>query len=191
MLESREEYNNICKEIEDVSKEIKELKENKCVAKYIDLSIKNNNLIARQYDLYKKLRNDEFKNCRHALIVTELGDNIFDCFHFGCIKCGLYEDVLNKNFSMLTSDERIMYDFFNEWNIKKIKGRIIDEKCNIELARAIYMKIKEKYPKISDEKASKYLRAALFNMRYKDTSEDRKKSRIKRLSLNYNFNNWF
>ena len=74
--------------------------------------------------------------------------------------------------------------------MRKINGKRTDEQCNIELAHAMYLKIKETYPNISDETALKYIRAALFNMRTKDTTFERKNSRIKRLSLSYNFNKW-
>lgn len=193
MLETNEEYKKVTEEINENSKQIKLLKENKYVAKYIDLNIKNNNLISRQYDLYKRIRNDEFKSCRHMLIVSDVDDSKIDKeknIYYGCIKCGLNENVLNNNINMLSLDERIMYDYFNEWNIKQINGRKMNELCDFELAYAMYKKIKEIYPKIKDETAIKYINAALFNMRTKDTSPERKNSRIKRLSLNYNFNNW-
>jgi len=62
--------------------------------------------------------------------------------------------------------------------------------CDKSLAIAIYNKIKNSHPSISDELILKYMNAALYNIRTKEKTEEVKKKRIKRLGLHPEFNNW-
>lgn len=62
--------------------------------------------------------------------------------------------------------------------------------CNLNLARAIYSKIKEAHPDIDDETATKYFKVALTNIRNTEVSDKRQKDRAKRLSLSPKFNSW-
>ena len=62
--------------------------------------------------------------------------------------------------------------------------------CNLDLAKAIYSKIKEAHPDIDDETARKYFEISLDDIRNIKVNDERKKSRAKRLSLNPDFNKW-
>ena len=62
--------------------------------------------------------------------------------------------------------------------------------CDLDLAMAIYKKIKEVHPYIDDELAVKYLEASLHKIRNIEVSDERKENRAKRLSLKPDFNKW-
>ena len=92
------------------------------------------------------------------------------------------------DYDQLSLDEQIMFDFLSNKALKK--ENVTDIECDLELARAIYNKIMEAHPKISDKKAIKYLGIALDNIRNIDMTEERKESRVKRLGLRKDFNDW-
>ena len=88
----------------------------------------------------------------------------------------------------LTLEQRILYDFMKSHpSCYGINSNII---CDLDLAKAIYARIKEVHPNIDDEKAVKYLKVALHNIRFTKVSEERKESRAKRLSLKSEFKKW-
>ena len=88
----------------------------------------------------------------------------------------------------LTLDQRIMYDFMiSHSSSRGINSNLL---CDLDLAKAIYAKIKQVHPDIDDETATKFLKVALHNMRDIKVSDERKVSRAKRLSLKSNFNKW-
>ena len=64
------------------------------------------------------------------------------------------------------------------------------ESSDLDLAKAIYSKIKESHPDIDDETARKYFEIALDNIRKIKVNDERKVSRAKRLSLSPKFNKW-
>lgn len=65
-----------------------------------------------------------------------------------------------------------------------------NELCDLNLAIAIYAKIKENYSDIDDQLALKYFEISLNNIRKIKVSEERKNSRAKRLYLNPKFVKW-
>ena len=62
--------------------------------------------------------------------------------------------------------------------------------CDLDLAKAIYSKIREAHPNIDDETARKYFEIALDNIKNIKVSDERKTSRAKRLSLSLKFYKW-
>lgn len=192
----KEEYEKITIERKIVLDEIKELSENEIVKKYFDLCKKNNNLATEQMELYTDIKTDEFLNCNHIWVNT-LKD--YDSYegrtetYCGCIKCGLDERVLylmeyNPDYHALTQEQQIMNDIMqNNYYNRGIHTNIF---CNLDLAKAIYKRILETHPNISDSLARKYFEIALDNIRNIKVSDERKENRAKRLSLNKDFNKW-
>ena len=85
--------------------------------------------------------------------------------------------------------EKIMYNFLLKHN--GLRGGIYsNEVCDLELAKSIYKKIHDALADIDDEVACKYFEIALDNIRKNNKGEEKKNSRIKRLSLDENFNKW-
>ena len=127
-----------------------------------DLYNKNEQLVCQQKDLYKQMKIDEYSFCNHIWVNT-LHD--YDSFegrsynYHGCIKCGL--------------DQRVFY--------------LSEQYRDLDLAKAIYSKIKEAHPDIDDETARKYFEIVLYNIRENKVSDERK---AKRLSLSPEFNKW-
>lgn len=105
----------------------------------------------------------------------------------GCIKCGLDDSVLDKKRKWLSFHQKIMYDYLKE---KYLKGYKTEIACDLDLAQAIYSKIKEAHSDIDDEMAIKYFKVALDDIRNIKVSDERKTSRAKRLSLNHKFRRW-
>ena len=62
--------------------------------------------------------------------------------------------------------------------------------CDKELAMALYKKIREYHPDIDDKTVIKYFEIALDDIRNIEVSDERKKSRAKRLGLRRDFNRW-
>ena len=191
-----DKYKKITEQRKNISIELKELLENESVKRYFELCSKDKNLAFQQREVYENIKNEQYLKCNHIWVNT-LKD--YDSYegrtetYCGCIKCGLDERVIymmeyNPDCSALTEDQKIMYKIMNDSYYKK--GINTNVNCNLELAMAIYKRIKEKYPNIQDGLARKYFEIALDNIRNIQVNDERKKSRAKRLSLNENFNRW-
>lgn len=85
-----------------------------------------------------------------------------------------------------------MYDFLKSQPvfIDSMKGINTKIPCDLNLAKAIYSKIKKAHPNIDDKTATKYFEIALDNIRNIPVNEERKINRARRLSLFSNFNRW-
>ena len=153
---------------------------------------KENHINIYALDICKKLnyqlasleRFEEFNKCKHLTINN-------DSY---CIKCGLNDILENKEFvdyEKLSFEDKISFDYLYG-NSCKMKGhpfrrsRKLEVCCDPYLAKALYNKL----VKVKGKFNEKYFNAALYNMQTKDNYESRKESRIKRLSLNKDFNNW-
>lgn len=174
-----------------ITKELNSLKENKFVKKYLELrTIDEKNMNERRY-LYAEIRKNEIKQCNHIWVTSKI---VYDCFEgrsesfFGCIKCGVNQTVLEKDPKYQSTEEKIMYDYLRENYCTK--GIHSSMACDLDLGKALYLKIKEQHPDIDDETACKYFEIALDNIRDKKESQDRKNNRAKRLSLDKKFNRW-
>ena len=192
----KDKYNQIISERKKIIDKINVLAENETVKEYFSMRQRNDELAREQKNLYKQIKVGEYSSCNHIWVNT-LHD--YDSWegrsynYHGCVKCGLDKRVFHLMESYhspdwLTLDQRIMYDFMRNHSY----GSGIDTNllCDLDLARAVYSKIKEVHPDIDDETAVKYLKVALHNIRDTKVSDERKESRAKRLSLKPRFNKW-
>jgi len=189
-------YEKLISERQKVIDELNILKQNEFVKKYLELVEKNKNLYNQQKDIITENKNQEYASCNHIWVITHVEKDGFGCVierQNGCIKCGLNELALKKDqiydgIDMASFEERIMINYLHGYPLRR--GIVSKELCNIDLATAIYSKIKENNPDINDETALKYFEIALNDIRNIKVNEERKINRAKRLSLNPNFKNW-
>ena len=190
----KEQYEQILIEKSEIIKKIGTLANNDVVKEYLYLCSKCDELTEQQEKLYRDLKYNEYSLCNHIWITTE---NKYDYSegrtyqYRGCIKCGLDTRVCqrsHRDLKYLTFDQQIMYYFIRtkSWE-NGIHTNIL---CNLELAKAIYSKIKINHPNIDDETARKYFENALYDIRNIKVNDERKESRAKRLSLSSDFNRW-
>lgn len=192
----KSEYDRLVSEIENVMEQIDVLKATDIVKKYLELCSKNVDLIKQQKDLYKQMKREQYSSCNHIWLNTLHDYDRWEGRQYkycGCMKCGLDQKVIYLmkqcgDLKLLTSEQRIMYDFM--LSQPYLKGIGSDVLCDLDLATAIYSKIKEVHPDIDDETALKYFVVALNDIRKIEVSNARKVNRAKRLSLNPNFNKW-
>ncbi len=193
-MSESEEYNKLVERKEEVEKAIKEFEESAIIKDYLELTEENKNLNEKQLLLYEDMKKEEYASCEHILVYSSIehdrteGRAYKDC---GCIKCGLDTRALDLDCdsNFLSPDKKIMYDYFQKNPfIGSLKG--IEIACDLDLAKAIYSKIKQAHPNIDDETATKYFEIALDNIRNIPVNEERKINRARRLSLFSNFNRW-
>ena len=195
MEDLKAKYEQVVLEKEDIIKRISILAENEKVKEYLSLCKQNDELASQQKNLYKSIKIKDYSSCDHVW-VRVLHDydrhESHSYNYYGCVKCGLNEKVLYlmelyNNPDELNLDERIMYNFLE--NNYSLGGTHTKLSCDLDLAKAIYSKIKESHPDIDNETAVKYLKVALHFIRDIEVSDERKVSRAKRLSLNHNYFN--
>lgn len=196
MANLKEQYNQIILNRKGIIVRINELEENEAVKEYLDLCKQSDQLLREQKQLYTQVKVEEYSSCNHIWVNTL---HEYDSCegrsynYYGCIKCGLDRRVLHlmENYhdqDWLTKEQRIMYNFLtNNQSNFGIKTNLL---CDLDLAKAIYVKIKEAHPNIDDETIVKYLKVALHNIRDTKVSDERKVNRAIRLALKPNFNNW-
>lgn len=203
MSDLEDNYLDLKKTITDKIKQrdvlIEEMKElersSPDVRKYKELIGKELRLRVETTDTFKLIRYKEFDECNHILVKTMIctGKRNRPYTYCGCIKCGLTDAVESKSKDNLNISETVMYDYLEE--IKKrgyiLNGNILNIKCDLSLAKAIYSKIDEIYPYLDESLKIKYFARALAHIRQKNVSDERKISRAKRLSLESDFNSWY
>ena len=193
----KEQYDEIVLARKEIIEQIKILADDETVKKYLELCKSNDQLSNKQRDLYSQLKTEEYSSCNHIWVNT-LHD--YDRWegrsynYYGCIKCGLDQRVFylmeNRNdLRWLSMDQQIMYNFMKNRTYDG-DGIVTKVLCDLDLAKAIYSKIKEAHPDIDDETARKYFEIALDDIREIKVSEERKANRAKRLSLETKFNKW-
>ena len=82
------------------------------------------------------------------------------------------------------------YDTCDHLQNHKLVDDSIEFECSLELAHAIYTRLKEEYPGRPDEAIARYFTAALYMIQKYPVSEKRKAGRAKRLGLSEDFNEW-
>ena len=185
----RADFSDIDKEYRNIEKEIWGLEENPIVKKYIELQAKKNALATKRKNLYGLMKYGEYENCNHlwGISMDEYGE-----YDYVCVKCGLnYKSLRLTNRGKedsLSFDERVMASVLKGQSF--VNDADINIVCDIELAMALYKKIREYHPDIDDKTAVKYLEIALEDIRNIEVSEKRKKNRAKRLGLRHDFNRW-
>ncbi|HIT37976.1 MAG TPA: hypothetical protein IAB59_05835 [Candidatus Onthousia faecipullorum] len=185
----RDDYSDIDKQYKKIEQEIWGLEETPIVKKYIGLQKKKTELEIKRKNLHGLMEHGEYENCNHlwSISMDEYGE--YDCF---CVKCGLnYKSLRLTNRgkeNSLSFDERVMASVLKEQSF--VNDADINIVCDRELAMAIYKKIREYYPDIDDKTVIKYFEIALNDIRNIEVSDERKKSRAKRLGLSKDFNKW-
>ncbi len=203
MTELEKKYFELLKEREKILDEINEMHKIIIIQKYNKLKRRNANLEEKQNELYEQLQMEKYENCDHIFVRHNINHDSYEGRVYpscGCIKCGLDTSILSKvieqgyDINDLSTDQQIMYNYLKELYDNNIFLNIaepdITTPCNLELATAIYKKIKEAHPDIDDDTTTVYFEIALDNMRYKPVTEERQISRAKRLGLSKNFKNW-
>lgn len=82
------------------------------------------------------------------------------------------------------------YDTCDHLQNHKLVDDSIEFECSLELAHAIYTRLKEEYPERPDEAIARYFTSALYMIQKYPVSEKRKAGRAKRLGLSEDFNKW-
>ena len=192
----KEQYDKILLERKELITQINELAEDEKVKLYFELCKKNDQLTNQQKDLYKQMKVEEYSSCDHIWVNTlhdyDSGEGRSYNYH-GCIKCRLDQRVFHlreqyHGLDCFTLEQRVMYDYMYGGAYRSgIDTKVL---CDLDLAKAIYSKIKESYPDIDDETARKYFEIALDKIRKIKVNYERKVSRAKRLSLGSKFNKW-
>lgn len=192
----KEKYDKILSEREIIIKQINELKNSDILKRYFDLCNQNEQLVSQQKELYKKMKIEEYSSCNHIWVNTlhDYDSHEGRSYNYhGCIKCGLDQRVFYMyeqchNLDWFTLEQRVMYDFMYGGAYRSgIDTKVL---CDLDLAKAIYSKIKEAHPYIDDETTRKYFEIALDNIRKIKVNAERKESRAKRLLLSPKFNKW-
>ncbi len=190
----KEKYNKIIEQRSAIITEMKTLEKNEILKRYFDLKEKNEILSNDQFSLFRDIKMEEYATCNHILVYSKIDYDRYEGRSYescGCIKCGLDNSVLNESRDCLSGTQKIMYDYLRKNYLSSNFGGIQTEiLCDIDLAQAIYTKIKNVYPDISDEKAINFFKYALKNIRDVKVSDERKVNRAKRLELDSDFKKW-
>ena len=190
----KEKYNKIMEQRRAIITEMKTLEENEILKRYFDLKEQNEILSNDQFSLFRNMKMEEYATCNHILVYSKIDYDRYEGRSYescGCIKCGLDNSVLNETRDCLSGTQKIMYDYLKKNYLSSNFGGIQTEiLCDIDLAQAIYTKIKNVYPDISDEKAINFFKYALKNIRDVKVSDERKVNRAKRLELDSDFKKW-
>ena len=138
-----------------------------------------------------EIKKCNYKECNH-LWVSLPTEEEYKGRLLGCVKCGLTNSFVPKFDSIydeLTEEEKASFEYMNMslYDMHSIHSNCC---CDLELGMAVYNKIKEVHPYATDKEISNYLSYALWKMRTRDQSEERKASRVRRLGLRRNFNAW-
>ena len=160
-MKIKKEYDKVSNKLEEINSEIKRLEKYKTVIKYIQMNKEARNLLNKKSELYKDLKYEEYDSCDHLLVYTKIEHDYWEgrtYKHCGCIKCGLDNSVKDENYSWLTNDEKIKYNYLKN---HYLNGKLIERECNIYLACSIYNKIKESNPEITDDKLVEYFKIEL------------------------------
>ncbi len=190
MSNLEKDYEEITKQRQRIIEEMNNLEENEVIKRYFELRKQNESLYKKQVDMCKSMKLKNYKSCKHILVYSKIDYDRYEGRTYkscGCIKCGLDNSVLDFDRKYLPFSKQVMYDYLTD---DYLTGKQTDVVCDLDLAQAIYSKIKENNPKIDDETATKYFEIALDNIRNIKVSDDRKTSRVKRLSLDSGFKRW-
>lgn len=199
MEKLRKEYEKIKGELEELENTLEELENTKDVKEYLRLKEEfctlQERVEAAAKTIYIQMKKREYRECSHIKVISRIeidGDEGRSYNYKGCMKCGLDERFSNcsgyKN--ILSLDQQIMSDFVKRGEDDDRTSVDTEILCDLELAKAIYAKIKENHPDIDDETARKYFEIALDDIRNVPVNKKRKTSRAKRLSLNNSFKQW-
>lgn len=169
------EYLGLKEALEIMDRKVNELKQEAVVQEYLSLREKRGKITERV---------NRIKALSTEFTASKENDN------------QLYSEPANleEPVGSLTSTQensKIPYDTCDHLqNHKLVDISSIEFECDLELAQAIYTRLKEEYPGRPDEVITRYFTAALYMIRKYPVSEKRKEGRAKRLGLNEDFNKW-
>lgn len=191
MSKLKQEYDEITEQRNKIIEEIKQLEEIETVKRHSELQRQNEDLYNKQLSLYEAIKQEEYASCNHILVYSKIDSDRYEGRTYkscGCIKCGLDNSVLNDDVKYLPLGRKIMYAYLSK--PVYLNGTQTEIACDLDLAQAIYSKIKQTHPNIDDATAIYYFGAALHDIRMIKVNDDRKVDRAKRLSLAPNFKRW-
>ena len=176
MKDIKNKYEQVTLQRKSVITQINALKEEKTVKDYLELLDQNEELARLQTLLYEQMKKEEYSSCNHVWITTFARidcEGRTECYHT-CLKCGLDENVFrieptSRKVSLLGSEQKRMWNYMRLNSYKN--GIYNEERCDIDLARNMYQKIKEKYPDFDDVTILDYLDDAIRNMRKSQKQE--------------------
>lgn len=186
----KDEYKSLLNTINTNKKELEQLVNDETVKRYLELLKEQKELSKNEKELYKEMKFEEFSKCKHIIVTTSVHKDRLEgriSCSYGCIKCGVNTNGYNSEYLRredLDFEDQVIYDYVRNYFIHGTTCNVV---CTIDLATAIYSRIKNAHPDIDDETAIKYFKNAYVNMIYKYSNLERVENRIKRLSLNNNF----
>ena len=175
MIKELERIENEHNEIID---EIKHLKENELVKRYIELNNRRINLELEFKDLSFKYEVQKLESCNHIFINGHVS-RYFDGHRYCtdeykyCIKCGLDSKYLEQDETFLTKLQREMIYIYRRNN----KGIYWNHECDTKIATEIFQKIQKAFPEASDKELLEYFKVAINN--YENKLEEQK-SKVKK-----------
>lgn len=188
----KEEYEKITEERGSVLEQLKILEEDEKIKKYLELCEQNRKLKLKQVNSYEQMKKDEYSSCNHIWVYTLQDYDSMEGRSYnycGCVKCGLDQRVFAESYpEYLPYPKKIMYDFMRKNHYTKgIKSNIF---CDLELAQAVYKKIKECNPELDDENLLTFLDITINSIRENIKTDEQKEIKRKEYSLNPKFNKW-
>lgn len=193
MKQEMQEYERIINLSNEIQTQIARLENTDLIKQYLELLHQNQKLLQKQKELYKKVKTEEYSSCDHLWIETITDYNFLKTpFHYcSCVKCGLDQGVvyLINHGKPLSFEQTIMYNFLKKHNLDNPNQINSNIKCDFSLAIVLYKKIEENHPDIDNITMQKYIQTALDSIRQNENDTKGKENRIKRLTLNPNFNN--
>ena len=192
MSELEKELERLKDQRRGIIKEMQSLEKSEIIKRYFELKKLNEEMCRDEKKLYQKVKEEQFDSCNHILVYSDISYDEYDghtCRRKGCIKCGLDESVLDRDIDCLSDTQKIMRSYLKDLWFGIEDGIKTEISCDLNLAAAIYSRIKEANPLIDDELAVKYFKVALDDIRNNQVSDERKENRAKRLSLG-KFNSW-
>ena len=194
MKQEMQEYERIINLSNEIQTQIARLENTDLIKQYLELLHQNQKLLQKQKELYKKVKTEEYSSCDHLWIETITDYNFLKTpFHYcSCVKCGLDQGVvyLINHGKPLSFEQTIMYNFLKKHNLDNPNQINSNIKCDFSLAIVLYKKIEENHPDIDNITMQKYIQTALDSIRQNENDTKGKENRIKRLTLNPNFNKW-
>lgn len=194
MKQEMQEYERIINLSDKIQTQIARLENTDLIKQYLELLHQNQKLLQKQKELYKKVKTEEYSSCDHLWIETITDYNFLKTpFHYcSCVKCGLDQGVvyLINHGKPLSFEQTIMYNFLKKHNLYNPNQINSNIKCDFSLAIVLYKKIEENHPDIDNITMQKYMQTALDSIRQNENDTKGKENRIKRLTLNPNFNKW-
>lgn len=184
----KQKYVNLVELWEEMGIGLKELEKNEEVKRYMYLRGEHDyNLTFILNSLFYRIKEEEYKSCEHIFVYS--GEGRGRGPYSGCIKCGLDTRVLDIREDELTKIQEKMRWCLSS-NSKDImeNGIATNIWCDLNLAQAIYSKIKEEHPNIDDETVVKYFKDELYDI---EKNADKRDSITKKsLSLKPYFREW-